>query len=140
MIPLNGHEPNGRFQIQRFLKKTPLIDLRLWLFRIALSAGIAACAYANIPWWTLILPSFIGGLGFTSARRSFLQVFSVAGLVWMTLAIFQDTQTGGRLGSRIAEVFYLHFGVLAYLLTGVIAGVTAGTAAWCGQTVRRLVS
>ncbi len=136
MIKTGIRESNS----QEFLKKSPLIDIRLWLFRLALGAAITACAYANLPWWTLVIPSFVGGLGFTNPRRSFLQVSIIAALVWMTLAILQDVQTGGRLGHRIAEIFHVYFGIFAYLLTGLIAGVTAGAAAWCGQTIRRLTS
>lgn len=109
----------------------------LWLLRVVLVAVFAGLGLSGAPWWALVGPSVLAGFCFASARRSFVQIFLIAAIVWAAMAIYQDMQSGGRLSQRISAVFRVPIPLFAYVVTAVLPGITAGLAGWFGQSVRR---
>jgi hypothetical protein len=111
----------------------------LWIVRLALAVAIFLCGWWGAPWWALALPAFGAGFYFTAPGRGFCQAFAIAFAVWALAALAQDLHSGFRLSGRIAGIFGLPLGLIAYAATGVIAGLVAGLAAWCGQNLRAIL-
>jgi hypothetical protein len=109
------------------------------LIFVFLISTIFTAGLAGLPWWVLAIPAALTGLLQNSHKRAFLDAFFAAFLVWAFVAIAQDVTTGMRISPRVAGVFHLPFSVLAFAMTGLIAGLVAGVAATCGQALRKLM-
>ena len=92
----------------------------------------------QIPWWAIAIPGIATGFFQRSSLRAFIDAFIVAFSVWMIMALVQDSAMGFRISTRIAGVFRLPFCFFAVIITGLVAGLTVGAAAWCGEALRVL--
>lgn len=107
---------------------------------LALSCSVFILGLSQLPWWLIALPAGIVGFFYSSSKRAFIHVFLVGFVVWAGVAVAQDGFAGFRTSPRIAGVFSLPAGFLAYVVTGLVAGLITGTAAWIGQSLTYLVA
>jgi hypothetical protein len=106
-----------------------------------LIALLSLVAQLFLPWWSVALVAFAFCFGRPlGGGRSFVYSFLGVGLVWLAYALWQHTQSGGILTSRMAEVLKLPPSATALLLlTAVLGGLVAGFAGLAGYWVRRVV-
>ena len=97
----------------------------------AIVIGLFLCAWF-LPWWNIIWPGIFAGLLVPHRRYAVARVAILTALVWVGIAMSYDWPTGGRLSSRIASVLSLPGFPLAYLLTGLLAGLLGAFAAAIG--------
>ncbi len=112
--------------------------MRIAVF-IFLSVSTFLIGFSEMPWWALAFPALLGGLLQLTHKRAFIDAFVAAFLVWAIVAATQDFTTGLRISARVAGVFHLPFSFLAFVMTGLIAGLVAGLAGICGRSLRLLV-
>lgn len=109
--------------------------------------GLMICVLAAfmlglyLPWWGIAVAGFATGLIVPqSALRTFLTGFCGVFIVWGGLALWIDINNQQILSSRIAHLFPLGGnGWALVLLTALLGGIVAGTAALSGTHLRKLV-
>jgi hypothetical protein len=102
----------------------------------ALVASIFLIGLGQLPWWLLIVPCALTGFFQTSWRQAFVDAFVTGFTVWAVVALLHDVEAGFRISVRIAAIFHLPVGMLAIIITGLIAGLPGGVAAVCGHNLR----
>jgi len=87
-----------------------------------------------LPWWSIALAAFVGGLAFNS-RANFLAGFLGIGLLWLLYALMMDATSAAPLTARISQVLFINK-FLLILATTVIGGLVGGFAAMAGSALR----
>lgn len=112
----------------------------LKLFLLILTLGIIAQLF--LPWWSVTPVAF--ALALWLGRRgggAFLAGFAGIGLGWLALAAWLDTQNGGHLSHRVAQLIPLGGNSwLLVLVTAVLGGLVGGVAALAGAWLRQALS
>jgi hypothetical protein len=95
-----------------------------------------------LPWWSIAIAGAAAGYIWSGHRgRSFLFGFLGGWLLWTAAAILITQSTGSDLGDRFAKLMSLPAsGLLLAVVSGVIAGLVAGFAAFTGDSLKRIIS
>lgn len=104
--------------------------------------GIAVLAFLLelfLPWWSIAIAAFIGGLGIPS-KANFLAGFLGIALLWLISAWIIDMNASAQLADRVAALFKVSKPLLM-LITALIGGLVAGFASMAGSalTTRRKI-
>lgn len=89
-----------------------------------------------LPWWSIALAAFIGGLVFRTNANFFAGFLGVAAL-WVLMALVIDTSSATDLTRRVAGIF---MGIPVwglYAVTALIGGLVGGLAATTGASLRK---
>ncbi len=88
-----------------------------------------------LPWWTIAIAAFIGGLVFNT-RVNFLSGFLAIAFLWTFKALLTENAAAAPLTDRVATIFSLSKPLL-FLLTAVIGGLVGGFAAMAGSALNK---
>jgi len=98
------------------------------------------------PWWSIVIPAIIygfwrGGRACESQQQPKALVLVVvtcaSAVAWNIPAVMQDFEVAGRVSVRLAGLMGLKGGIFAYLLTTLIASVSANLGLAVGMTSRK---
>lgn len=87
-----------------------------------------------LPWWSLAIAAFIGGITLNS-RFNFLAGFLGVALLWFFYALLIDSTGAAPLTTRVAALFSMN-SFLLMLVTALIGGLVGGFAAMAGGALR----
>lgn len=110
--------------------------LKNWHVRSLLVAIVVLGGWSGFSGPALLCGALLFGLLLSPLRRPFAEAFLLAFGVWCAVALIQDIGAEFRLSQRISQVFHLPISGLAYIVTGSVAGLFAGTSAVVGQRIR----
>lgn len=83
-----------------------------------------------LPWWSIAIAAFLGGIAFNS-RYNFLAGFLAVGLLWLLFALMMDLTATAPLAERVSKILFVNKPVLM-LITSLIGGLVGGFAAIAG--------
>ncbi len=109
-------------------------------FRIILIAGLAYFAESLLPWWSVVIVSFLVVLAIPaqSSWNAYFSGFFGVGLLWVTFSWMINNETYAILTTKIAELFHMSNPVVMVFLAGFIGGFVGGFAALSGNYFRKL--
>jgi hypothetical protein len=105
-----------------------------FLIQLIFTAILAFVLELLLPWWSIALAAFAGGLAFNS-RANFLAGFLGIGLLWLLYALMMDATSAAPLADRISKVLFINKPLLL-LITTLIGGLVGGFAAMAGSALR----
>lgn len=100
--------------------------------------GLTSAAQLVLPWWSLAVVAFAGGLALApTGRAAFGAGFGGAGLSWLLPAMWLAHQNQCLLAHRVAELLPLGGSATALIVvTALVAGLVGGLAALAGRWLR----
>lgn len=111
----------------------------LFIVRFILIALVGLLVSFFMPWWCLIVVSFIISFFLTGRNfNAFLSGFLGAGLLWMLMAWKIDIETVSIMSSKIVQIFEIEETIMLVIASGVIGGVAGGFGALTGNSFRQL--
>lgn len=105
-----------------------------FLLQLIVIAILAFVLELLMPWWSIAIAAFVGGLAFNS-RANFLAGFLGIGLLWLIYAWMMDMTSAAPLAERISNVLFINKPLLL-LVTMLIGGLVGGFAAMAGSALR----
>ncbi|WP_258103465.1 hypothetical protein [Marinoscillum sp. MHG1-6] len=109
------------------------------LIRILLIAVLTYLLSIYLPWWILMVVSFIVGfLIHGSGVSTFVSGFLGAGLVWISYAAILDYQSNSDFTQKMIELFPVDNGIYLLIISGAIGGICGGLAAASGNSFKYL--
>lgn len=95
-----------------------------------------------LPWWLISPIAFVlAAWNGQSEKKSFWNGFSAIFILWVCMALFRSLPNDSLLANRVAQVFMLPASSMNWLLltlvTGLIGGLVAGTAALAGASFKK---
>ena len=105
-----------------------------FLIQLIVIAILAFAFELVLPWWSIALAAFAGGLAFNT-RANFLAGFLGIGLLWFLYALMMDVTAAAPLAERISKILLINKPLL-FLFTAVIGGLVGGFAAMAGSALR----
>ncbi len=88
-----------------------------------------------LPWWSVAIAAFLGGLIFNS-HSDFLAGFAGIALLWVLKALLIETWAETEFVSRVAEIFSLNK-PLIFVVTAITGGLVGGFGAMTGAAVHK---
>ena len=107
-----------------------------FIFQLILIALIAGILELFLPWWSIAIAAFIGGMLLPS-RFNFLAGFLAIGLLWLGMAVMIDSSAAAPLVGRVALIFMGLPKPALFGVTAIIGGLVAGFAAMSGGALRK---
>lgn len=107
-----------------------------------LTIALAALFSVFLPWWSVMLAAFLSGaiVRLRNVSAFFVPFLAIA-LFWIVYAWVLSSANDFILAQRIAELLPLRGNVYMLLLvTGIVGGLSAGTAAVFGNQIRAAFS
>ncbi|MCB0660551.1 MAG: hypothetical protein KDC04_06430 [Saprospiraceae bacterium] len=93
-----------------------------------------------IPWWWIpILTAIIAVVVDIPTFKAFLISFSIAFVVWIGIAIWQNTKFYLPIDQILSELFGGTKTYFIYILTGIIGGIISGLGALTGRYFKLLL-
>lgn len=83
-----------------------------------------------LPWWSIAIAAFIGGISFNT-RANFLAGFLAIALLWLLFALMMDVTSAAPLAERVSKILFINKPLL-FLATALIGGLVGGFAAMAG--------
>lgn len=109
------------------------------ILRLLLLAALLWFVSPYLPWWWLLVASFIcGALLPGNHFPVFISGFLAAGLVWMSAAWYLDWKNQSALSSRVVQLFPLDDPLQLVLITGLIGALGGGLGAVTGNSFRQI--
>lgn len=105
-----------------------------FLLQFIVIAILAFILELLLPWWSIAIAAFAGGLAFNS-RVNFLAGFLGIGLLWLLYALMMDATSAAPLADRISKVLFINKPLLL-LMTTIMGGLVGGFAAMAGGALR----
>jgi hypothetical protein len=105
-----------------------------FLLQLILIAILVFVLELLLPWWSIAIAAFIGGIALNS-RANFAAGFLAVALVWFLYALMMETTAAAPLTARVASLFSMN-SILLMLVTALIGGLVGGFAAMAGSAVR----
>jgi hypothetical protein len=99
---------------------------------------IAILAYVFelfLPWWSIAVAAFIGGLAFNT-RVDFFAGFFGIGMLWLIVILLIESTAAAPLTERVATIFSVSKPVLI-IITVSLGGLVGGFAAMTGAALRK---
>lgn len=86
-----------------------------------------------LPWWIIMVAPFIIAIWKGErAGKSFLAGFAAVFITWLCYSLFIHFSTGGILTGKVAEMLTVKSPMVLILVTSIVGGLAAGTAALTG--------
>ena len=110
-----------------------------FLLKIIFTAATAYLMQLYLPWWSVVIASFLISLILSSkGLSSFFSGFLGIGLLWFFLAWQIDSATGSILTERVSNLFSLLNCFLLVLITALVGGLDGGFGALAGSHLRSI--
>ncbi len=87
-----------------------------------------------LPWWSIAVAAFAGGLIFNS-KANFLAGFIAIAFLWTVKALLIESNAAATLTDRVASIFMLNKPLL-FLVMALIGGLVGGFAAMTGAALQ----
>ena len=109
-------------------------------FRIILIAGLAYLTESFLPWWSVVIVSFLVVLAIPakSSWNAYFSGFFGVGLLWVIFSWMINNETNAILTTKIAELFHMSNPEVMVFLAGFIGGMVGGFAALSGNYFRKI--
>jgi len=92
-----------------------------------------------MPWWILILISFVVGfIIYGNGFNVFVSGFLSGTALWLTYAWFLDFMTESILSAKLVLLFPVDESFMLIVVSGIIGGLAAGLGATTGNSLRLL--
>ena len=88
-----------------------------------------------LPWWSIAIAAFIGGLTFNTSAN-FLAGFIAIALLWIIASLLIESSAAAPLTDRVAQIFKAPKPAL-FAITAVLGGLVGGFAAMTGSALRK---
>jgi hypothetical protein len=88
-----------------------------------------------LPWWSIAIAAFAGGLIFDT-RSNFGAGFLAIALLWTLKALFIEMSAAATLTDRVAAIFTVNKPVL-FMITALLGGLVGGFAATAGASLNK---
>ena len=88
-----------------------------------------------LPWWSIAIAGFIGGLAFNT-RANFVAGFIGIALLWTFKALLIESAAAASLSEHVAAIFSLNK-TLLFVVTALIGGLVGGFASMAGSALRK---
>lgn len=105
-----------------------------FLIQLILIAILAFIFELLLPWWSIAIAAFIGGIALNT-RANFVAGFLGIALLWFLYALMMDLTAAAPLAERVSKVLFINKPLLL-LATAVIGGLVGGFAAMAGSALR----
>jgi hypothetical protein len=113
--------------------------MRLFITTILILV-FAAIGETFCPWWIIIVVSFVFGfMTDLQIGKAFLAGFLGIGVLWLTIALWQDIPNQHILSQKMAMLFHLPHYSLFILVTVLLGGLTGGVSALSGIMLRKIL-
>jgi hypothetical protein len=89
-----------------------------------------------LPWWSIALVAFIGGL-LLKSKYNFLAGFIAIALLWFFKAFIIDTMAATTLTEKVAQIFKLPNKAILYMIMMLLGGLVGGFGCMAGGAVRK---
>jgi hypothetical protein len=101
---------------------------------------IAGFFLSNVlPWWILVVLSFIiGVLIYGNGFSVFISGFLGGGILWLSYAWYIDFKSQSIMSEKVAELFPVNDKFYLIIATGLIGAIIAGFGAITGNSLRSL--
>ena len=107
--------------------------------RIILIIAVSYLLSMYLPWWILIVISFLVGFAIPgNGINQFIAGFLGGGLLWMTFAWMNDIQTESILSEKIIKLFPFDDPIFLLILAGLIGALAGALGAMSGNSFRQL--
>ena len=95
-----------------------------------------------LPWWVITAIAFaLAAWNGQSEKKSFWNGFSAIFILWVCMALFRSLPNENLLANRVAQMLMLPVSdfnwLILTLITGVLGGLVAGTAALAGAAFKK---
>ncbi len=110
------------------------------IIKIFLMAGITYFALMALPWWTLVVITFMASFAIPSNDfGAFLSGFLGIGLLWLVLAWKIDIETNSILSQKIAGLFPVgRDTTMLVIAAGFVGGISGGFGSLSGNLLRKI--
>jgi hypothetical protein len=88
-----------------------------------------------LPWWTIAIAAFIGGLAFNTSAN-FLAGFIAIALLWTVTSLLIELSAAAPLTDRVAQIFKVPKPAL-FAITALLGGLVGGFAAMTGGALQK---
>lgn len=88
-----------------------------------------------LPWWSIAIAAFIGGVIFNT-KANFGAGFLGVALLWWLWAFLAQQDASAPLAEQVGQIFMMN-ALLLTIVTGVIGGLVGGFAAMTGAALHR---
>lgn len=105
-----------------------------FLIQLILIAILAFILELLLPWWSIAIAAFIGGVALNS-KANFAAGFLGIALLWFLYALMMDLTSTAPLAERVSKVLFINKPLLL-LVTALIGGLVGGFAAMAGSALR----
>lgn len=89
-----------------------------------------------IPWWSIAIAAFFGGL-LLKSKYNFIAGFIAAALLWFITAFIIDMTAATALTEKVAQIFKLPNKAILYLIMMLLGGLVGGFGCMTGGVVRK---
>ena len=105
-----------------------------------LSLLLAIILSQFLPWWSVMLATFISGFSISLKKTSiFFIPFSSIAVFWMGYAWYLGSSNDFILAKKIAILLPLNGNsIILILITGIVGGISAGISGFFGTECRKL--
>ncbi|MCC5927036.1 MAG: hypothetical protein JJU41_10810 [Bacteroidetes bacterium] len=108
---------------------------------IIITIVLALLLQLILPWWSAPLVAFLVAASFKQKPLyAFINGFTAIFLLWFVVASGIYLFNSGILGDRLAALFSLPYGYLTVVVTALIGGLAAGSAALSGNLLRTAIA
>lgn len=104
------------------------------LLQLVVIAILAFVLELLLPWWSIAIAAFAGGLVFNS-RANFLAGFLGIGVLWLLYALMMDATSAAPLAERVSKILSINKPLLL-LITTLIGGLVGGFATMAGGALQ----
>ena len=110
-----------------------------FILKIIFTSATAYLMQLYMPWWSVVLASFMISLILSSKGiSSFFAGFLGIGLLWFFLAWRIDSDTGSILTEKVATLFSLPNSIFLVLVTALVGALAGGFGALAGSHLRSI--
>jgi hypothetical protein len=106
-----------------------------FLIQVLIIIILASVFELVLPWWSIALAAFAGGLVFRSGFN-FIAGFLAIGLLWLITSIYINFGSAEPLTERVANIFMVNK-VALFATTSLLGGLVGGFAAMAGSALRK---
>ena len=113
-----------------------------FLIKLLLFMVIGGLAHTVLPWWGMALACFLLSFMIAENRGSaFFAAFLAIFIIWFAHAAYIDFGNEHLLSQRVIKLFPLpESSILLLIITGVLGGIAAGSAAMAGRQIRLAIN
>ena len=109
------------------------------LVKIILIALLVYFGELYLPWWSISIAAFLGGLFIkTKGVHALFAGFLGVAIIWLWISVRIDIETQSILTNKIAQLANSDNKYLVIAATALLGGLVGGISAWTGHNFRKL--